>query len=63
MKPTDRLAHALVTTTARRWPADLRDDLAREWHAELAHAPHKLTFAASLAISPAVEEADEEPVT
>ena len=63
MSATDRLAQALITTTARRWPADLRDDLTREWHAELNHAPHKLTFAASLAVSPAVEEAGEEPVT
>ncbi|MFI7541448.1 hypothetical protein [Actinoplanes sp. NPDC049599] len=63
MRATDRLARALVTSAARRWPADLRDELTREWHAELAHAPHKLAFAASLALSPAVEEADEEPVT
>jgi hypothetical protein len=63
MRATDRLAHALVTTAARRWPADLRDELILEWHAELAHAPHKLAFAASLALSPAVEEADEEPIT
>jgi hypothetical protein len=63
MRAADRLARALVTAAARRWPADLRDDLTREWHAELAHTRHKLAFAASLAVSPAVEEADEEPVT
>ena len=63
MTATDRLARSLVSAAARRWPADLRADLTREWHAELAHAPHKLVFAASLALSPAVEEADEEPVT
>jgi hypothetical protein len=63
VRATDRLARTLITTAVRRWPADLRDDLTREWHAELAHAPHKLVFAAGLALSPAVEEADEEPVT
>jgi hypothetical protein len=62
----ERLARALLTATARRWPADLRDDLAHEWQAELdslTPASRKLAFAASLALSPAVEEADEAPVT
>ena len=66
MTATERLAHTLVTAAARRWPADLREDLTQEWHAELdALGPswRSLTFAASLAVSPAVEEADEEPAT
>ncbi len=63
MTATDRLARSLITAAARRWPADLRDDLVQEWHAELACTRHKLSFAASLAVSPAVEEDGEEPVT
>lgn len=66
MRAADRLAQALVTAAARRWPADLREELAREWHAELdalGRSPRGLAFAASLAVSPAVEEAGEEPVT
>jgi len=62
----DRLARSMITAAARRWPADLREELAREWHAELdslGRGWRGLTFAASLAVSPAVEEADEEPVT
>jgi hypothetical protein len=66
MTAVDRLARSLLATAARRWPADLRDELAQEWQAELdslGAAPRKLAFAASLTLSPAVEEADEEPVT
>ncbi|MEU8235158.1 hypothetical protein AB0C12_36675 [Actinoplanes sp. NPDC048967] len=66
MSVADRLARRLVDSAARRWPADLRDDLTRDWHAELDASRsswHALTFAGSLAVSPAVEEADEEPVT
>ncbi|WP_203774197.1 hypothetical protein, partial [Actinoplanes nipponensis] len=63
MTAADRLARALIDRAARRWPADLRDELAREWHAELAHSRRKLAFAVSLAVSPAVEEADDEPAT
>ena len=66
MRAADHLARRLVDSAARRWPADLRDELAREWHGELdALGPswRGLAFAGSLAVSPAVEEADEEPVT
>jgi hypothetical protein len=66
MRAIDHLARTLVTAAARRWPADLRDDLAREWHAELealGRNRRKLAFAASIAASPAVEEPDEEPAT
>ena len=66
MRAADRLARSMVTAAARRWPADLREELAREWHAELdslGPSWRGLTFAASLAASPAVEEADEEPAT
>ncbi|MBU2669418.1 hypothetical protein KOI35_38490 [Actinoplanes bogorensis] len=55
----DRLARALVTAAARRWPADLADIMRAEWLAELAAIPGrggKLAFAASLAVSPAVDE-------
>ena len=61
----NRLAHRLVDIAARRWPADLATDLSREWHAELAaletRSVRALTFAASLALSPAVEAAGEAP--
>jgi hypothetical protein len=66
MRAADRLARRLVDSAARRWPADLRDELARDWHAELdalESSWRALTFAGSLAVSPAVEEADEEQVT
>lgn len=66
MTAPERVARGLLAAAARRWPADIRDDLTQEWHAELnslGPATRKLAFAASLALSPAVEEADEEPVT
>jgi hypothetical protein len=66
VRAADRLARSMVTAAARRWPADLREELAREWHAELdslGPSWRGLTFAASLAASPAVEEADEELAT
>ena len=65
----DRLARVLVDLAARRWPAELADEMAEEWHAELAalradRRPWRsLAFAGSLALSPAVEAADEDPVT
>ncbi|MEU7909049.1 hypothetical protein [Actinoplanes sp. NPDC049118] len=67
MSGLDRLAGALIVATARRWPAEIADDLSREWLAELealrGRPWRRLTFAGSLALSPAVEEAGEEPVT
>jgi hypothetical protein len=62
MSLTDRLARAGVTLAARRWPPELAADLRAEWLAEL-HALRAegrrwrmLAFAASLAVSPAVDE-------
>jgi hypothetical protein len=71
----DRLARLAVATAARRWPADLAEIMQREWHAELdalqadptlgrlATTWRTITFAGSLALSPAVEEAGSDPVT
>jgi hypothetical protein len=36
MTAMDQIAHRLLDLAARRWPADIRDEMAREWHAELA---------------------------
>jgi hypothetical protein len=58
-----RLVARLLAGAVRRWPADLRDDLAREWAAELHALEHEagvaaplrswrqLRFAASLALA------------
>lgn len=52
-----RLAGFLLRTAVRRWPAELRDDLSREWAAELhvlagrGEPWRMLRFAASLAVS------------
>lgn len=49
-----RLCHALLTSAARRWPAELRDEMLAEWRAELQAAPgtaRRLRYAASLATS------------
>ena len=54
---TRRVAEFLLWTAARRWPAELRDDLRREWAAELHVLAERrarlrmLRFAASLASS------------
>ncbi|GAA2709374.1 hypothetical protein [Actinoplanes palleronii] len=55
----NRLIAACLRAAARRWPADLRDDMAREWAAELSAleqrpgtAWRRLTFAVSLAATP-----------
>ncbi|WP_250002563.1 hypothetical protein [Actinoplanes sp. M2I2] len=62
MGPVDRVARAAVRAAARRWPDDLAPTLRDEWLAELAavagprRAYRKLAFAASLAVSPAVDE-------
>jgi hypothetical protein len=64
---------ACVRLAVERWPAEMRDDLAREWLAELAELAHdreigsvarawrQLTYAASLACSPAVEPENAAP--
>ncbi|MEV1156075.1 hypothetical protein AB0J27_11800 [Micromonospora chokoriensis] len=52
-----RIAEWLLAMAARRWPADVRDDLRREWAAELhvlaesGRLAKMLGFAASLAVS------------
>ncbi|MFG1658615.1 hypothetical protein ACGFIY_19020 [Micromonospora chersina] len=54
---TRRLAGVLLRAAARRWPAELRDELVREWDAELhvlagrGQRWRMLGFAASLAVS------------
>ena len=52
-------AAALVRLAARRWPADLAPDLAREWLAELdalrGQPWRRLTFAGSLLLAPSVD--------
>ncbi|WP_328419022.1 hypothetical protein OG470_35635 [Micromonospora sp. NBC_00389] len=54
---TRRAAEVLLAIAARRWPADLRDDLRREWDAELhvlaasGHRTRMVGFAVSLAVS------------
>ncbi|MCG5458686.1 hypothetical protein PSH03_004447 [Micromonospora sp. PSH03] len=54
---TRRAAELLLELAARRWPADVRDDLRREWAAELhvlaesGHRTRMLGFAVSLAVS------------
>lgn len=54
---TRRAAELLLTLAARRWPAQIRDDLRREWAAELhmlaesGHRTRMLGFAVSLAVS------------
>ncbi|MEU7970777.1 hypothetical protein AB0B48_01890 [Micromonospora sp. NPDC049089] len=53
---TRRAAELLLELAARRWPAEVRDDLRREWAAELhvlaesGHRTRMLGFAASLAV-------------
>ncbi|GAA2375492.1 hypothetical protein Cme02nite_05050 [Catellatospora methionotrophica] len=49
-----RLCHALLSSAARRWPADLRAEMLAEWRAELHALPgggRRLRYAASLAVS------------
>ncbi|MFC4065275.1 hypothetical protein [Actinoplanes subglobosus] len=59
-----RLTRWALRTAARRWPADLREDLHREWLAELAHlerqpgrVAERLGFAVSLLTSPPARDA------
>ncbi|MEV6349648.1 hypothetical protein [Actinoplanes sp. NPDC051851] len=54
-----RFAHRCIDLAARRWPAELRDELAAEWHAELAAAEsgrQALGFALSLLMSPPLKD-------
>ncbi|RAO35939.1 hypothetical protein PSN13_02363 [Micromonospora saelicesensis] len=54
---TRRIAELLLELAARRWPTEVRDDLRREWAAELhvlaegGHRTRMLGFAVSLAVS------------
>ncbi|MET8092040.1 hypothetical protein [Micromonospora sp. NPDC005220] len=54
---TRRIAEVLLELAARRWPADVRDDLRREWAAELhvlaesGRRTRMVGFAVSLAVS------------
>ncbi|MGY0006295.1 hypothetical protein [Micromonospora sp. I033] len=65
---TRRLAGSLLRAAVRRWPAELRDDLVREWDAELhvlagrGERWRMLRFAASLATSRAGAPVVDRPV-
>jgi len=62
MNAADRIADALLRLAARRWPAEVRDELAREWAAAVhalrtdpeagaaRRATRQLRFAFSLAL-------------
>jgi hypothetical protein len=57
------LARRCLDAAARRWPAEIRDEMAREWHAELAAIEAEpggrrrgLAFALSLLTSPPVRD-------
>ncbi|WP_344254738.1 hypothetical protein, partial [Actinoplanes campanulatus] len=59
-----RLTRWALRTAARRWPAELREELYREWEAELAYletrpgsAARRLGFALSLLASPPARDA------
>jgi hypothetical protein len=62
------LTDACLRAAARRWPADVRDDLAREWAAELGALERqhgtgwrRLAFAVSLAVTPLSYDEDGAP--
>ncbi|MEV0134610.1 hypothetical protein AB0H83_39890 [Dactylosporangium sp. NPDC050688] len=72
MTAADRLAEALLRLAARRWPAEVREEQAREWAAELhalraepgsagRRALGQLRFAFSLAAASPVEDEDGVP--
>lgn len=75
MSPIERFTGACVTSATRRWPADLADDMARAWQAELAalradtaltlvsRVWRQITFAVSLAVCPSVEQETPVPLT
>jgi hypothetical protein len=68
MSALERVVDSLVRVAARRWPANMRDEQAREWSAELHELRHdpsigpvarylgQLRYAWSLASSPPVED-------
>ncbi|MDG4788504.1 hypothetical protein O7626_21625 [Micromonospora sp. WMMD1102] len=63
-----RIIHVCLRLAVRRWPADLRADLSRDWFAELAmleQAPgtawQRLRFAVSLAAGPRAHDEDGVP--
>ncbi|WP_433832700.1 hypothetical protein ACQP2E_16805 [Actinoplanes sp. CA-015351] len=54
-----RLARWALDAAARRWPADIREEMAREWHAELTAIEsqgQRLGYALSLLTSPPVRD-------
>ncbi|GAA2642188.1 hypothetical protein [Paractinoplanes durhamensis] len=58
-----RLAHRFLDAAARRWPAEIRDEMAQEWHAELAAIEtepggkrRSFAYALSLLLSPPVKD-------
>ncbi|MEU4560458.1 hypothetical protein AB0F72_18940 [Actinoplanes sp. NPDC023936] len=68
MTVVDRLAHRALDLAARRWPAEIRDEMAREWHAELAAIiaePHgtrqAIGYAMSLLAAPPVRDGSGAP--
>jgi hypothetical protein len=69
MSAVDMISRWCLGIAARRWPDEVRDDLVREWQAELgtlAGEPHgtwrRLHFAASLASSPPVTDENGVPL-
>ncbi|MEU4235832.1 hypothetical protein [Actinoplanes sp. NPDC026619] len=59
-----RFAHRCIDAAARRWPAEIRDEMAREWHAELAaipSGPQRLRYALSLLTSPPLRDSTGAP--
>jgi hypothetical protein len=70
MSPLQRYIDACIASTARRWPAELADDMSRTWHAEIAavrdddalpaltRAWRQIAFATSLATSRSADTAE-----
>ncbi|GAA0583529.1 hypothetical protein GCM10010172_80570 [Paractinoplanes ferrugineus] len=63
-----RLAHWCLDRAARRWPADIRAEMAREWHAELSEIETRpgggrraLAYALSLLTSPPLRDSSGAP--
>ncbi|MEU8239073.1 hypothetical protein AB0C07_12565 [Actinoplanes missouriensis] len=68
MNILDRLAHRALDLAARRWPAEIRDEMAREWHAELTAiideprgTRQAIGYAVSLLTAPPVRDASGAP--
>jgi hypothetical protein len=68
MRPVDRFARWCLARAARRWPAELREEMHAEWLAELhtleaerATAPERLRYAFSLVAAPPIRDAGGAP--